>query len=357
MATISSIGDFPLQMNFSLFVRNFTAGDDAGLYEITSQTSTSFSHFLEDANAGGVLGYANFGYGGTGLTYSVTGGPFPIVTLTSGMISSFSYSYQTFVFESLYSVEISGFGPISLAEINTLSDEALTLRIFEDSDVINGTDYGDDILHGWGGGDTLYGLAGPDTVYGDDGNDILYGGTDSDQLFGGADNDRLNGGGGGDNMAGGDGNDLYYVDNIADVVSELGSSGVYDYVFSTVSYTSSQGIERLYLTGSGNINATGVNNQADLLSGNSGRNVLSGLSGNDLLIGGYGSDTMIGGAGTDAFRFDGALSSSANRDFIMDFNIADDTIQLENAVMTQLTATGFLNAALFKDISTGVQLQ
>ncbi|ASF48541.1 M10 family metallopeptidase C-terminal domain-containing protein [Methylovulum psychrotolerans] len=63
--------------------------------------------------------------------------------------------------------------------------------------------------------------------------------------------------------------------------------------------------------------------------------------------GGLGNDTLTGGAGSDVFRFNTA-PSAGNTDTVLDFTVADDTIQLENAVFTQLTATGVLNAAEFK---------
>ena len=59
-------------------------------------------------------------------------------------------------------------------------------------------------------------------------------------------------------MQGGLGDDTYVVDDINDVVKEQTSEGT-DLIQSSVSYTASDNVENLTLTGSGNINATGNN--------------------------------------------------------------------------------------------------
>ncbi|EPF16154.1 beta strand repeat-containing protein [Microcystis aeruginosa] len=153
-----------------------------------------------------------------------------------------------------------------------------------------------DALAGVGGNDTLSGLAGNDT------------------LDGGADNDTLDGGVGADNMNGGDNDDIYYVDNIADIVRELWDNalgGTADTVFASVTYSlapgtqgnQGYGIENLTLTGAANINATG-NDKNNVLTGNSGSNVLNGGVGNDTLDGGADNDTLDGGANNDTYLFD-----------------------------------------------------
>ena len=114
-------------------------------------------------------------------------------------------------------------------------------------------------------------------------------------LDGGAGNDTLDGGAGADTLIGGDGNDTYVVDDVGDVMSEVGGSGM-DTVLSSVTYSlntaAAAGVENLTLTGTGGINATG-NALANTLTGNAGDNVLDGGSGNDTLIGGAGNDTYV----------------------------------------------------------------
>ncbi|HNB68211.1 calcium-binding protein [Accumulibacter sp.] len=101
----------------------------------------------------------------------------------------------------------------------------------------------------------------------------------------------LNGGAGADTLIGGAGNDSYVVDDIRDVVAEDSNGGT-DLVRSSVSYTLSNNVENLSLTGTAAINGTG-NTLANTLTGNSGDNVLVGGAGADILIGGAGNDTYV----------------------------------------------------------------
>jgi Ca2+-binding RTX toxin-like protein len=67
------------------------------------------------------------------------------------------------------------------------------------------------------------------------------------------------------------------------------------------------------------------------------------------------NDTLTGGAGKDIFVFDRVPNASTNKDTITDFNVADDTIRLENAVMTGLgLTTGVLAAGKFHSGSVNV---
>src|SRR6185503_12917823 len=95
------------------------------------------------------------------------------------------------------------------------------------------------VVNGSGGGSVINGTAG---------NDSLVGGPEADTLNGFAGNDTLDGGGGGDSMVGGAGNDLYFVENINDVVVEAQNGGI-DEVRSSISYTLSDFVNNLTLTG------------------------------------------------------------------------------------------------------------
>ncbi|WP_052954541.1 M10 family metallopeptidase [Microvirga vignae] len=89
----------------------------------------------------------------------------------------------------------------------------------------------------------------------------------------------------------------------------------------------------------------GVGN--DVITGNAAANSLKGGNGADLLYGREGNDMLWGGAGKDIFFFNTKPSSSSNRDQLVDFSVADDTIHLENAVFTNLGSAGKLSAAAF----------
>lgn len=114
-------------------------------------------------------------------------------------------------------------------------------------------------------------------------------------LIGNSGANTLNGRGGADYMdGGGSGDDVFFVDNVGDVV--VAGSGK-DTVYSSVNWTMSAGEDELILTG-GAVTGTG-NGEANIIRGNAANNTLSGLDGNDTLEGGAGNDTLLGGNGND----------------------------------------------------------
>ncbi|WP_420538217.1 beta strand repeat-containing protein [Microcystis aeruginosa] len=133
-------------------------------------------------------------------------------------------------------------------------------------------------------------------------NNILTGNSGNNILTGLAGNDSLDGKAGTDTMIGGLGNDTYTVDNTGDIVTENLNEGT-DTVQASISYTLTDNVENLTLTGTANLNGTG-NNLNNILTGNSGNNILTGLAGNDSLDGKAGTDTMIGGLGNDTYTVD-----------------------------------------------------
>ena len=200
---------------------------------------------------------------------------------------------------------------------------------------------GNNLLNGAGGADVMVGGVGNDTYFVDDANDMVvenanegsdvvlstahfglsanvetlvlqgsadlqgYGNAGANTLFGNAGNNLLNGEGGADRMVGGAGNDVYFVDNIGDIVVEALNDGS-DAVFSTINYTLTANVETLVLQGSGDLTGTG----------NALGNTLHGNAGNNTLNGGAGADVLVGNAGNDTFVF---ASGQANGDRIFDF--------------------------------------
>lgn len=90
----------------------------------------------------------------------------------------------------------------------------------------------------------------------------------------------------------------------------------------------------------------------DKLNGGNGADTLSGGVGNDDLKGETGHDTLIGGTGLDDFIFKSIVK--ADSDVISDFSAADDTIWLDNAVLTAVGPNGALASAAFWANTSGV---
>ncbi len=249
----------------------------------------------------------------------------------------------------------------------TLTGAALVATGNTLANVITGNALGN-TLNGGGGADRLAGGTGNDT-YVTDGGDVIYEaanqGTDSvlssanhtlaanvenltltgnalvgagntlnNVITGNALGNTLNGSSGADRLVGGAGNDTYYADNLRDVVVETAGQGI-DRVISSVNHILAANVENLTLTGT-----------AASATGNTLGNVIVGTVGKNVLAGGLGNDTLAGGAGADTFLFNTALNKTTNVDRITDFNVAQDTIQLENAVFKGL-ANGWLAASAF----------
>lgn len=191
-----------------------------------------------------------------------------------------------------------------------------------------------DLIYGYNGNDLLYGFGGNDSIYGGNGNDSLFGGTGNDRLsaesgndklfgdsgndrlYGGSGNDQLNGGTGADTMEGGTGNDIYFVDNIGDIVKDLNVvGGGVDTVRATISYVMAVNIENLQLEGNA-LNATG-NGFSNVIAGNAKNNIIDGGAGNDSIAGGGGSDIIYGGTGRDVITTNiYNQATGAGKDFV-----------------------------------------
>ncbi|MEM7509086.1 MAG: S8 family serine peptidase [Pseudomonadota bacterium] len=195
-------------------------------------------------------------------------------------------------------------------------------------------------LLGSEGNDRLRGTDADERLMGLDGNDRLEGRGGGDILIGAAGNDRLMGGLGADQMIGGLGNDLYFVNEVGDVLVELAGQGQ-DTVNSQISFTLGDNFERLTLSGTSDIDGTGNalanritgNNGANTLDGGEGRDVLSGKDGDDLLVGGAERDQLNGGAGADVMR------GGADNDRYTVDNAGDVIEELAGEGIDQVNAT------------------
>lgn len=276
-------------------------------------------------------------------------------------------------------------GPISLASV----ENAIT---GSGNDVVRGSGE-NNILSTGAGTDNLSGLGGDDTLIGGAGADILNGGLGIDtasyagavagvvaslinpasntgdaagdtyfsieKLVGSDFNDNLSGDNSANILAGGNGNDTLIGGAGADFLS--GGAG-----FDAVSYFTATAAVAANLTNAASntgdaagdtydsieyLFGSGFN---DILSGNSVANLIRGGSGNDIIRGYAGNDTLTGNSGNDTFAFNTALNAATNLDVITDFNVANDTISLENAIFTAIGALGTLAAAAFRANTTGL---
>ncbi|GGA19230.1 calcium-binding protein [Neptunicoccus cionae] len=150
---------------------------------------------------------------------------------------------------------------------------------------------GDDILYGGAGQDEIYGGAGGDKALGGAGADTLFGGEGDDRLFGGRGQDRISGESGEDKIRGGSGDDQIFGGSDKDELD--GSSG------------------------------------DDLMVGGAGADKLFGGAGADRIEGGAGNDNLWGGGYTgDSDRDVFVFSAGSGRDYIHDFDVSIDQIDL-----------------------------
>jgi Ca2+-binding RTX toxin-like protein len=201
-------------------------------------------------------------------------------------------------------------------------------------------------------------------VAGGSGADVLTGDGLANRLFGGAGNDRLSGGAGDDRLLGGLGDDVLdggtggdttsYKDKTAAVsVTLAGASdatvkvnGVAEDIIRNVEHVAG-GSGADVLAGDGLANRLFGAAGNDRLSGGAGNDRLLGGLGDDVLIGDIGNDVLTGDPGKDQFLFNATPNAITNLDRITDFNVADDTIVLENAIFTAFTTTGAISSGAF----------
>jgi Ca2+-binding RTX toxin-like protein len=223
-------------------------------------------------------------------------------------------------------VELFGGGTADLAKANV----SFTLAADDDIEVLETTN---------AAGVGLINLTGNEiaqTITGNAGANILNGGIDALT----------------DTLIGGLGNDTYVINSLNDNITELVGGGTADRALCSVSFAlaTADDIEFLQTTNAALTTAINLfgNELAQTIIGNAGGNLLSGEGGND---------TLTGGLGNDVFLLNTALNAATNRDTITDFNVAADTIFLEDGVFALIGAPGLALAAnLFKNLTTGLPL-
>ena len=222
----------------------------------------------------------------------------------------------------------------------SLGDDAAVIRqAFAGNDTILGSDYAD-VLDGFDGSDTISAYAGDDLVFGEAGYDWVNGGAGNDSIYGGTGNDTVDGNIGYDWLSGDDGEDTIYGGADGDVI---------DGGYGNDWLSGDDGNDVAY-GGLGNDNIAGGYGN-DVAHGGLGIDTVAGGYGNDWVGGGAGKDTLRGGAGRDTFVFD-AKANTANIDRIVDFNVRDDTIALDNAVM-KVGSNGALSSGYFWKSTSG----
>jgi Ca2+-binding RTX toxin-like protein len=160
------------------------------------------------------------------------------------------------------------------------------------------------------------------------------------------------GGGAADVLVGGDGDDIHVATGVTVRIVETAGGGI-DSLYSLAEWARlDTHVENLSLLGDGN--SSGYGNALDnVLLGNTGRNRLDGGDGADLLDGGAGNDTLLGGAGADRFRFSGPTPGS---DWIIGFDVAEDIVEIEQALIGAATITEVLAAAVATTFGTRIDV-
>lgn len=227
-------------------------------------------------------------------------------------------------------VKLAGGGSVSGFEIFNLGGSSGNDRITVGA--------GNDTVDGLGGDDSIVGGAGDDSLLGNIGNDTIIGGDGADTLFSssffGSETGTVN------KLDGGDGDDLLWALINDDV---FGGKG-FDVLQYGANFSGGVTVDlQKALTGAGgSVTITGVervvgSNLADTfrgtargihIRGGSGDDTITGLNGDDTIEGGVGADRITLGKGEDTLVFF-SLGDRTTSDLILDFNVKDDTIQLD----------------------------
>ncbi|MEG4559217.1 cadherin-like domain-containing protein [Microcoleus sp. F6_C1] len=206
-------------------------------------------------------------------------------------------------------------------------------------DDIDGGDDDDDIEVSLGK-NKIKGGKGKDKIKGGDDDDDIDGGDDDDDIVGGKGKNKIKGGSGKDKIQGGDDDDdIDGGDDDDDIVGGKGKN------------TLKGGLGKDKIQGDDDDDDIDGGDDDDDIIGGKGKNKLKGGLGNDKvqggddddeIEGGLGTNTLIGGAGKDRFIYRTSrqeIQTVVEADFITDFNVDDDLLELSTAAFGNLSVS------------------
>jgi len=263
----------------------FTNNGNARLTLGTGQDMIEFSDYLPAIDPAGRINVTDFATGAAGDRLDLTDFFKAWLTNWDQIANPFATGHARLL--------QSGTSTLLQLDRDGGADAYATVLTFENNNAFGFTA---DNLGGYASGSfALSGSGSDDRLDGSWGVNHLYGLGGSDELNGLAGDDMLDGGQGADRMAGGMGNDIFYVDNVADLVSENAGEGS-DRLLALTSYRLSAGAEVERMTTIDNLAATAIN-----LTGNSLAQYIYGNAGSNQLDGGGGGDVMVGLGGDDFY--------------------------------------------------------
>ena len=235
----------------------------------------------------------------------------------------------------------------SMENVDSQAGASLTILDTPEVNIIT-TGSGDDVVKSVGGNDIISTGGGDDRVE-------LATGFEYDVKLGSGD-DEVVLGLTYSNIDGGSGTDAITVRELNGITEFYADLSTGFYFFKGVA-TSQDGFDTLLanfetVTVEGQVNAELIGgNAAETLTADAGDDVISGGAGVDTITAGAGDDTVTGGAGadvislgdgadtivlgasaTDLVAYVGADTTTANIESVSDFTVADDTIQISDAV-------------------------
>ncbi len=230
------------------------------------------------------------------------------------------------------------------------------------------------VIRGDAGSNIIIGEAGDDLLVGKDGNDLIIGGGFSDgdtvniDLFNGVQTfapldidgpdadgqDTILGGAGDDTIVGGSFSDGVDTDDGIVQASETRTAtddafiAIFPHPYANEIWAGA-GNDIVFAADFGDTIGGGAGDDqifggagADLLFGGAGNDLVEGGAGNDRIYGSAGSDGIYGGEGEDIFYF----AAGHGIDYIHDFSVADDTLNLAGVSASFTSAADVAAAAM-----------